>query len=38
MFNVPLGETSAMRLVGYHNELAGFIDSVLPGSRRRART
>jgi iron complex outermembrane recepter protein len=29
--NVPLGEKAAMRAVGYHNELAGFVDSVYPG-------
>jgi iron complex outermembrane receptor protein len=29
--NVPLGEKAAMRAVGYHSELAGFIDSVYPG-------
>ena len=26
-----MGETAAMRLVGYYNELAGFIDSYYPG-------
>jgi iron complex outermembrane receptor protein len=29
--NVPLGEKAAMRAVGYHSELAGFIDSKYPG-------
>jgi iron complex outermembrane recepter protein len=29
--NVPLGETAAMRAVGYHSELPGFIDSYYPG-------
>jgi iron complex outermembrane receptor protein len=29
--NVPIGETAAMRLVGYYNELPGFIDSLYPG-------
>jgi iron complex outermembrane receptor protein len=29
--NLPLGDTSALRLVGYYTELAGFIDSVYPG-------
>ena len=29
--NVPLGETAAMRVVGYYTELPGFIDSVYPG-------
>jgi iron complex outermembrane receptor protein len=31
MINAPLGETAALRLVGYYNEMAGFIDSVYPG-------
>jgi len=31
MINVPMGETTALRVVGYYNELAGFIDSVYPG-------
>jgi iron complex outermembrane recepter protein len=29
--NVPLGEKAAMRVVGYHSELPGFIDSKYPG-------
>jgi iron complex outermembrane receptor protein len=29
--NVPMGENSAMRLVAYRTELAGFIDSYYPG-------
>ena len=29
--NVPIGENAAMRLVGYYNQLPGFIDSVYPG-------
>lgn len=29
--NLPVGETVALRVAGYHNELAGFIDSVYPG-------
>ncbi len=29
--NLPLGETTALRVVGYYNEMAGFIDSVYPG-------
>ena len=29
--NVPMGETSALRLVGYYNQLPGFIDSIQPG-------
>jgi iron complex outermembrane receptor protein len=28
--NLPVGETAALRLVGYYNELAGFVDSVYP--------
>jgi iron complex outermembrane recepter protein len=31
MANLPTGESTALRLVGYYNELAGFIDSVYPG-------
>ncbi len=31
MVNVPMGQTTALRVVGYYNELAGFIDSVYPG-------
>ena len=33
--NLPVGETTALRVVGYYNEMAGFIDSVYP--RRRVR-
>jgi iron complex outermembrane receptor protein len=29
--NVPMGDAAALRLVGYYNELAGFIDSYYPG-------
>lgn len=29
--NVPMGQQAALRLVGYYNELAGFIDSYYPG-------
>jgi iron complex outermembrane receptor protein len=29
--NVPIGENSAMRLVAYRTEIAGFIDSYYPG-------
>jgi len=29
--NLPLGDTAALRIVGYYTELAGFIDSVYPG-------
>lgn len=31
MVNLPMGDTTALRLVGYYNELAGFIDSIYPG-------
>ncbi|HVF16954.1 MAG TPA: TonB-dependent receptor [Steroidobacteraceae bacterium] len=30
-FNLPLGETAALRMVGYNTELPGFIDSYYPG-------
>ena len=30
-FNVPLGDTAAMRLVLYYHHLPGFIDAVQPG-------
>jgi iron complex outermembrane receptor protein len=30
-FNMPLGDTAAVRVVGYNNEIAGFIDSYYPG-------
>ncbi len=30
-FNLPVGEIAAVRMVGYNNELAGFIDSYYPG-------
>jgi iron complex outermembrane receptor protein len=29
--NAPLGETAALRIVGYYDEMAGFIDSYYPG-------
>jgi iron complex outermembrane receptor protein len=29
--NLPLGERAALRLVGYYDQLAGFIDSFYPG-------
>jgi len=29
--NIPIGETAAMRAVGYRQELPGFIDSYYPG-------
>jgi iron complex outermembrane receptor protein len=35
VLNAPLGESAAMRVVGYHSELPGFIDSVYPGRARR---
>lgn len=31
MINAPIGQTAAVRLVGYYNELAGFIESYYPG-------
>ena len=31
MINAPMGQAAALRLVGYYNELAGFIDSYYPG-------
>ncbi|MBM0103706.1 TonB-dependent receptor [Steroidobacter sp. S1-65] len=31
MINAPMGQTTALRLVGYYNEMAGFIDSYYPG-------
>jgi outer membrane receptor protein involved in Fe transport len=33
--NVPIGENAAMRVVGYYNQLPGFIDSVYPGRATR---
>jgi iron complex outermembrane recepter protein len=33
--NLPMADTAALRVVGYYNELAGFIDSVYPGRARR---
>jgi iron complex outermembrane receptor protein len=33
--NVPIGENAAMRVVGYYNQLPGFIDSVYPGRTTR---
>ena len=29
--NVPIGDRSALRLVGYYNKLPGFIDAIQPG-------
>jgi len=29
-FNAPLGDTAAVRMVGYYNRLPGFIDAVTP--------
>jgi len=31
MVNMPVGNTSAIRLVGFYDQLPGFIDSVYPG-------
>ncbi|MEJ0085774.1 MAG: TonB-dependent receptor [Pseudomonadota bacterium] len=33
--NLPIGETAAMRVVGYRSELPGFIDSEYPDRRTR---
>jgi iron complex outermembrane receptor protein len=33
--NLPMADTAALRVVGYYNELAGFIDSVYPGRAKR---
>src|SRR5688572_28990825 len=33
--NLPLGESAAVRAVGYHSELPGFIDSKYPGRATR---
>ncbi|HET9446681.1 MAG TPA: TonB-dependent receptor, partial [Steroidobacteraceae bacterium] len=33
--NLPMADTAALRVVGYYNELAGFIDSVYPGRATR---
>jgi iron complex outermembrane receptor protein len=33
--NLPMGETTALRVVGYYNEIAGFIDSVYPNRAKR---
>lgn len=35
MVNLPVGDTTALRVVGYYNELAGFIDSVYPDRAKR---
>ena len=32
--NVPLGDTAAVRVVGYGQEFAGFIDAIGPGGRQ----
>jgi iron complex outermembrane receptor protein len=31
MFNMPMGDRSALRMVGYYGEIPGFIDAVQPG-------
>jgi iron complex outermembrane receptor protein len=33
--NLPMGDTTALRVVGYYNDLAGFIDSVYPDRAKR---
>ena len=35
--NIPMGDTAAIRVVGYHTEYAGFIDARREGGRRRGR-
>ena len=35
VMNLPMGESAALRVVGYYNDFAGFIDSVYPGRDRR---
>ena len=35
VMNLPVGESAALRVVGYYNDFAGFIDSVYPGRDRR---
>jgi len=32
MVNLPVGNSAALRIVGYYNELAGFIDGFIPGN------
>jgi iron complex outermembrane receptor protein len=34
MTNIPLGDTAALRIVGYHTEYAGFIDALGEGGSR----
>jgi iron complex outermembrane receptor protein len=31
MFNMPMGDTAALRVVGYYSDIPGFIDAVQPG-------
>jgi iron complex outermembrane receptor protein len=31
MFNMPMGSTAALRVVGYYSDIPGFIDAVQPG-------
>ena len=31
MFNMPMGNTAALRVVGYYSDIPGFIDAVQPG-------
>jgi len=33
--NLPFGEQAALRVAGYYNDMAGFIDSVYPGRGKR---
>ncbi len=34
MINAPIGDSAALRVVGYHTEYAGFIDALRPGGAR----
>ena len=34
MFNMPMGDTAALRVVGYYSDLPGFIDAVQPSGSK----
>ncbi len=34
MFNMPMGSTAALRVVGYYSDIPGFIDAVQPGGSK----
>ena len=34
MFNMPMGNTAALRVVGYYSDIPGFIDAVQPGGSK----